>query len=257
LAVKRHFPLGIGSLLGLNRDVYPQEWSSVNNCYVEYFNEVSNELEFGVRQNVLDSHPSLEENTEVTNISARDDLLHRLSDFFIKYDVEEEFSCLRRLCSPNELILWTTENGRDIVREQSRIELEEFKNKEINRGRKEITNLSEVMSESQNRCLNNLWCKDSALSPVFVPVPEPFILPSNQHFSDFSIHNKNIQFKKKSSLSKRLKGWKPFRVEIKHGFENDMNKVSIYKTLKKQVVEVKSMFYFKPKWFPTFKSFAQ
>jgi len=97
------------------------------------------------------------------------------------------------------------------------------------------------MSESQNKCLNNLWCKDSALTPVFVPSPEPFILPSNQHFSDFSIHNKNSQFKKKSSLSKRLKGWKPFRVEIKHGFENDMNKASIYKTLKKQVVEVKSI----------------
>ena len=120
MSLKSNFPLGLHKLLGVSSENIPEEWLEFTNCFLPSFSKEGVESEFIILQK------SFTRKLEGVQIISRDDILDRLEELILDFDQDREFSELRRLCSPTNLILWSTKDRTDIILKEAKNELDEF-----------------------------------------------------------------------------------------------------------------------------------
>jgi len=148
LAMRFNFPLCIVPLLGLTLEGLPEQWTKLT------------DFDFSsIESNPVDEIRILQ---ATLGIDKDVSMLSLLERFFTKHDPEEEFSGLRRLCSPNGLMIWVTKKSRETALQQAKQCLAELM------ARTAIEAKEKVMNATKNKSKNyivSLWCDGNVPFP--------------------------------------------------------------------------------------------
>jgi len=141
LAMRSNFPFGIVPLLGLTLEELPEQWAKIPDFEVSY----------------VQSNPASELQILQTILGIDEDvnMISLLKQFHAKNDQEEDFSGLRRLRSPNGLMIWVTKKSRQQALQQAKQGLVELQALKAIEARERVTNATKDKSKNN---VASLWC---------------------------------------------------------------------------------------------------
>ena len=122
LLLKSNFQNGWQNLLGFNER--SSRFDAFNYLKLSSFSKSKTAIELRTLLCSVESRCNGENIDSDYSFERRDELISCLKVFFDTVDPNREFSGLRRLCSPNDLILWTTSIGKKTVLREYQEEIE-------------------------------------------------------------------------------------------------------------------------------------
>lgn len=203
LAMRSNFPLGMVPLLGLTLEDLPDKWSKISDLDISY----------------AQSNPADEIQILQSKLGVKSDvgILSLLERFFMKNDPEEDFSGLRRLCSPNGLMIWVTKKSRQEALQHAKQGLTQLKHSKAMEAREKFGTATKNKSSNNS---GSLWCDVNTshsrpkASHKDLPSPPPGRgSPVSQqrrwrNSKDFDADQSNVQRNDIQQKLDRLKSWK-------------------------------------------------
>jgi len=148
MAMRSNFPFTIVPLLGLTLEELPEQWTKLADFDFSY-----------VQSNPADEIQILQ---ATLGIDKDVNMLSLLERFFMKHDPEEEFSGLRRLCSPNGLMIWVTKRSREVALQQAKRGLAEL---QVCKALEAKEKVAIATKNKSNNYIGSLWCDEMASFP--------------------------------------------------------------------------------------------
>jgi len=208
LAMKANFPLGVIPLLGLTSEGLPSQWAKL--------------AEFQLPPITYSPAEEIEVLQGALGIDREVGILSLLERFYMKNDPQEDFAGLRRLRSPNGLMIWVTKKSRQEALKQAKYALIELQERTAITAKETLVNAT---NETGGRGVDTLWREVGAFFPppkvshIEVSPKSPQVRSSSNNKSrwnsskDVDKEQSNTEMRndiqKKLNKLKGLQGWKP------------------------------------------------